>query len=214
MRVFFLWKCSKFDVNLKNIENNWQKSFCLRDKCIWIGCVKLPLLRREYLSSAVNVLTNNLQIFHVTKRDSFQLSYLHSDQWIWESCCHWDSNRVLARLPRCLSRSPLKRDFLGIYLTTSLGVRYFRDTSAMRVIFFFWKGSKFDADMKNAQNSSENVFCFWGKSIWIGCIKLSLLRREYLSSDVAVLTNSLKTLHVTKSDFFELNFRHIDKWIW
>ena len=139
MRVFFLWKCSKFDVNLKNIENNWQKSFCLRDKCIWIGCVKLPLLRREYLSSAVNVLTNNLQIFHVTKRDSFQLNYLHSDQWIWESCCHWDSNRVLARLPRCLSRSPLKRDFLGIYLTTSLGVSYFRDTSAMRVIFFFEK---------------------------------------------------------------------------
>ena len=37
----------------------------------------------EYLSSAVNVLTNSLKIFHVTKRDPFQLNYLDSDQWIW-----------------------------------------------------------------------------------------------------------------------------------
>ena len=40
---------------------------------------------------------------------------------------------------------------------------------------------------------------------WIGWIKLSLLRGEKLSSAVNVLINSLKTLHVTKSDFFQLN---------
>ena len=70
----------------------------------------------------------------------------------------------------------------------------------------FWKCSKFNVDLKNAQNNSEKVFCLWHKFIWIGCIKFSLLRREYLSSAVGVLTNSLKTLHVTKSDFFCFNY--------
>ena len=41
---------------------------------------KLSLLRREYLLSAVNVLINSLKILQRTKRDFFQLNYLHSDQ--------------------------------------------------------------------------------------------------------------------------------------
>ena len=34
----------------------------------------------EYLSYAVNVLTNSLKILNITKRDFFQLNYLESDQ--------------------------------------------------------------------------------------------------------------------------------------
>ena len=45
--------------------------------------VNFPLLRREYLSSAVNVLTKILKILDVTKGDFFQLNYLHSDESIW-----------------------------------------------------------------------------------------------------------------------------------
>ena len=47
----------------------------------------------------------------------------------------------------------------------------------------------------------KKMFCFWGKCLWIVCIELSLLIREYSSSAVNVLTKSLKTFHVTKSDF-------------
>ena len=54
--------------------------FCLWDNCISIGCVKLSLLRREYLSLAVNVLTNCFQILHVTKGDIFRINFLRSDQ--------------------------------------------------------------------------------------------------------------------------------------
>ena len=61
----------------KRIE---KKKFCLWDKFIWIGCVKLSLLRREYFSSAVNVLTNSFKILHNTKRDFLQLNYVHNDQ--------------------------------------------------------------------------------------------------------------------------------------
>ena len=58
------------------------------------------------------------------------------------------------------------------------------------------------------QSKTEKKFFFWGHSIWIGWVKLSVLRREYLSSAVNVLTNSLKILHSTKRDFFQLNYLH------
>ena len=41
--------------------------------------VKLSLLRREYWSSVVNVLTNTYKAFLLTKRDFFRLNYLQND---------------------------------------------------------------------------------------------------------------------------------------
>ena len=41
--------------------------------------------------------------------------------------------------------------------------------------------------------------------MWNGTIKLSLIGREHLSTALIVLTNSLKLLHLTKSDFLQLN---------
>ena len=58
----------------------WIEKFFLRDNCISIGCLKLSVLRGGYLSSAVNMLTNILKTFHITKRDFLQLNYLHSEQ--------------------------------------------------------------------------------------------------------------------------------------
>ena len=52
------------------------------------------------------------------------------------------------------------------------------------------------------KKNSEKVFCFWDNSIWIGCIKLSVLRREYLPSELNLLKNSLKILHITNRDLF------------
>ena len=76
-------------------------------------------------------------------------------------------------------------------------------------IIFFWKYSKFDVRLKNAQKNSEKLFSFWDKSIWIVWIKLSVLRRQYLSSAVNVLAKSVKIFHVTKSKFFQLNYLQI-----
>ena len=39
---------------------------------------ELVALRREYLSSEANVLTNSLKIVHITNRDFFRLNYLPS----------------------------------------------------------------------------------------------------------------------------------------
>ena len=74
---------------------------------------------------------------------------------------------VSVRLPCYLWKGPLKRNFLDIYLTTFFGVRKFRNTSAITVIFFlkmFKIKSKFRKCKKNGKifflfeiNASENV---------------------------------------------------------
>ena len=105
------------------------------------------------------------------------------------------------------------RFFFHIYLSTFFGVRNFGNTEAMRVILF-WKCSKFDVDLKNANENWGKVFCFSDKCIWVVCIELSLLRREYLSSTVNVLTKSLKTSQVSNSDFFEFSLFHSELYLW
>ena len=54
--------------------------FFFLDICIWIGCVKLSLLRRKYLSLVVNVLSKSPQIFCIIKNDFLQLNLTHIDQ--------------------------------------------------------------------------------------------------------------------------------------
>ena len=56
-----------------------KKAFCFWDSSIWIGFVNLSLLRREYLSSAVNMLTKSYNVSHITKKDIFLLIYLQND---------------------------------------------------------------------------------------------------------------------------------------
>ena len=73
-------ECARSNGNLRNAEKNWEKVFSLWDTRILIDCLKLTLLRRENLSSAVNVLTNSPKILHSTKRDFCQLNYVQNDQ--------------------------------------------------------------------------------------------------------------------------------------
>ena len=54
--------------------------FFFSDNCIRRCCYKLSLFRREYLLSAVNVLTNSPKILRITKGDFFQLNCLQIDQ--------------------------------------------------------------------------------------------------------------------------------------
>ena len=56
------------------------KSFLFGDNCVRIGCVKLSLLRREYLSSEVNVLTNSHKALRLTKTDFFRVNYVPNDR--------------------------------------------------------------------------------------------------------------------------------------
>ena len=106
---------------------------------------------------------------------------------------------------------PWKWDFLGIDLTRFFGVRNFGNTSGMRLNFFFRICSKFNLHFRNAEKDWEKVFCFRHTFIWIGCVKLSLLKREYLPSTPSVLINSLEILHITNGDFSQIYCIHSDQ---
>ena len=80
-------------------------------------------------------------------------------------------------------------------------VRNFRNTQAMRVIFFS-KRSKFHIDFNDVAKSLETFFCCWDHCIWIGIVKFSLWRTRYFSWTANVLTSSPKILHINKRDSF------------
>ena len=68
-----LWRSSFFSKSFK-IWFRFQISskilreiFCFSDNCIWICCGNFFLLRREYLSSAVNVLSNSPKISDILR---------------------------------------------------------------------------------------------------------------------------------------------------
>ena len=138
MRVIVSLKILKIYIDFKNAEKNSQKGSSFWNNCIWIGSIKVSLLIREYLSSAVNVLANSLKILHITKGELFQFNYLQGNQWIWWSSCCWYRNSVLTHLPCCPWKGSLKQGLLGIYLTTYIGDSNSENISTMRVIFF-WK---------------------------------------------------------------------------
>ena len=118
VRVIFFSKMFKIESRFQKCIQKLREVFCLWDNCFWIDIVKMSLFRTGYFSSAADVLTSSSKIWHVNKRDFFQLNWFVSDWPIWSRWRDADLNRVWARFPCWFSKGPLKRDFLDIYLTT------------------------------------------------------------------------------------------------
>ena len=129
--------------------------------------------------------------------------------------------RFLVHFLCYLWKGPFKRDFLDIYLTTFLGDRKFKSTSANKGHLFFeifqnsisgykMKKKKEKVKRKEKKNAEKSCSCFWDNWVRRCCNKLCLLRTEYLPSTVNVLTNSPNILHITRGDFFQLNYIHGD----
>ena len=93
-------------------------------------------------------------------------------------------------------------DILDIYLTAFFGVRKFKNTSTIRVIFF-WKMFEIKYKFRKYKKKLKKYFRFWDNCIWKCYYKLSLLRRDYLLSAVNGFTNSPKILHITQRDIFK-----------
>ena len=159
------------------------------------------------------MLTSSPKIWHFNNRDFFQISSLDSDHWIWKSFCDAYFNSACVRVPCCLSKGPLKWDFLDIYLTT-FSESLNSEIQNLWRSFFVSKYLIFHLDFKNSVKNSGKVLCFWENCIWIGIVKFSLLRTWYSSTAANVLTSSPKILHVDKRDFFQLNLFSSDRWIW
>ena len=184
---------------------------CLWDNSIWNGCVKLSLLRREYLSSVVNGLTNSIKILHSTKIDFFAFNYLPSDKG--NGAVVQIATVFVAVYSVSCQRVLWKRNFQS-FIYSPFSENVISEIHRLWGSSFFWKCWKFNVDFKNAEKNWEKTFGFWDISIWIGCIKLSLLKREYLSSAVNMLTNSFEILHSTKKAFCQLSYFRSDQYIW
>ena len=74
---------------------------------------------------------------------------------------------------------------------------------------FFPKYSKFNAHFRNTIKNQEKVFYFVNNGASSCCVKFSMFRREYLSSVVNVLTNSVEISDRTIADFAQLNLPRI-----
>ena len=140
-----------------NKAKNSGKVFCFLDNCIWIDCFKISLLRKEYLWSAVNMLTNSTKISDINNRNIFELYFPPSNEKNWSNCCPADFSRVWDPCACWLPKDVAKRGFLGIYPTTSFAVR----NSKIKQLWGSWlfsKCSKFDLDFRNKAKKIEKVF--------------------------------------------------------
>ena len=59
---------------------------------------------------------------------------------------------------------------------------------------FFSKYSELDEDFRNAILILENISDFLDSCIWIGCVKFSLVWREYISSAMKLLGETFSNL--------------------
>ena len=134
----------------------------------------MSLLSIGYFSLAANLLKSSPKILRVNKRDFFHINSLGNGQSIWERVCESGWNSAWARLPSCLSKGPLKRDFLDNCLTT-FPESVISEIQKLLWSSFFSKCLKFNLYFKNAGNNWEKFLCFWYNYIWICNLKLFLL---------------------------------------
>ena len=163
--------------------------------------------------SAVNVLTKCPKILHITKRDFFQLNFPE-----------WSINMIKLLSFRFQQSFDPFTMVLVVRSSETGRFRYisnhvFRSKKKKKYIsyedhLFFGNVQNWVSISKMKQKIGKIFFCFWDNCIWRYCNTLPLLRREYLSSAVSVLTNSPKLLHITKRDFFQLNSLESDQWLW
>ena len=190
-----LWGSSIFSerwnikINFKNDKKSSEKTFCFWRNWIKIVCVKLSLLRREYLSMALNILKDTLKIFHIAKRNFFDSMAL---PFINKYCTGGvvQISTVLGPAYHVAFRKVIWISTFETLIEPQFLEAVTPEISQLWGSSIFSERWNIKINFKNDKKSSEKTFCFWRNWIKIVCVKLSLLRREYLSMALNVLKNS------------------------
>ena len=162
----------------KKKKKNGENVFRFWDKYIWKCCNKLPLLRREHFSSAVNGLRKSPKILHTSHVDflnpifftginKYGKGAVVQISTVFRSVYHvtcpmvpWKGTSYTF-IEQCFSES------------VSLKIHELGGSS------FFWKCSEMNLTLENVKKNSRNIFGFWDSCIWICSNKLPLLRRVF-----------------------------------
>ena len=143
-----LWE-SLFFENVRNLmyvsklKEKTKKIFCFLGNCIWIGCHNASVLWREYLSSAVSVLTNKPNISDITKRNIFHFGSFQRDNKRLQKCCRADFSSVWESLGCWLSKGFLKQTF-QVFTFPRLSQSVISETYSLWGPYLFSKCSKID----------------------------------------------------------------------
>ena len=140
---------------------------------------------REYLSSGVIMLTNSLKITDTTLTKFLELIFFQSDQKIWQKYCRAGLSSLSDTLTCWLSISVLKRSFFGHLSIPACSLKFQKQITS-KAHLFFQSISKLYVDFGNWEKSRANIFSFSVNSIWIGCVKRSLLLRENTCHRVSI----------------------------
>ena len=159
---FFFFKIFKILCKCQIWSKICQKMFVFLENCIWIGCDTFSLLWTEYLLSAVNVSAKCPKISTMTNRDVFPLNFSLSDQ-------KRKVKGMSCRFQQCLGP-------FNLLTIEGCSEIHFGNTSAMRPIFFF-KMFKISFKFQKCSKNWGKIFGLLDNCIWIGCSKVSLLRR-------------------------------------
>ena len=141
-------------------DRNWEKNFCFIDNCIWIGIIKLSLLRTEYLSSADNVLTWNPKIWHVNKRNFFPTQF----SWQWSlnmiKVLWYRFQQFLGTFTILLVKRSSETRFFRYLSNHVFSVRIIGNTKSVRVEFSF-KMSRFRSRFQKCIKKLRTTFLFF-----------------------------------------------------
>ena len=88
----------------------------------WIGCFKISLFSREYLSSGVNMLTNGLKVLDTIKTNIYKLKFSQGDGKVRQNYYPAHLGSACNTLTFSLSYGVLKCDSLHTYISTSFAV--------------------------------------------------------------------------------------------
>ena len=149
--MFWIW--SRYQKCMKKLR----KSIFLFDNCIIIGCVKLSLLRREYLSSAVNVWKHSPKIFHITKRHFFELNFFQRINYMIKvlSC---RIQQCLAPLTMLLLKASSKTGLFGLLSNRVFCSTLFRKRITYEGHLFFQNLQNFIDISKMQQEIDRRLF--------------------------------------------------------
>ena len=160
------------------------------------------------------MLTNSHKIRDNSKTEIFNLILFQSDQKIRQKYCRAFLTSVLEPLACWLPISVLTLGFLGILVTRRFAVHNFRKKEPLR-LFFFSKVFKILCRFCKCRKKFRKYFLIFSylHLNWIRWT-FAFTEREYFSSGVNMLRNSLKIPDHTKTEFVDLVLFQSDQKIW